>query len=248
MMKAILMAGAAVIATPVLAQEMPSSPQTEANTGAASVTTPEAQKGMASQAPAASTETAATEPTDATSDPTEEPAQPAARASASADSPAMNAPAQAAPAQSAATAPATTAPAAPAQSASTAPLTTAAPSQAPAQSAATTPAPAAPAQAPAHTATAEPATTTQPASTGDQVAQIVNSEFPSYDKDSTSSLSKAEFGSWMVALRSASDPSANASSPEMQTWVAQAFTSADANKDGNVSKDELTSFLSQGKS
>ena len=229
MMKAILMAGAAIIATPVLAQETPSSPQTEVNTDAASVTTPEAQKGMASQAPAASTETAATEPTDATSDPTEEPAQPAAQASASADSPAMTAPAQAAPAQSAAT----TAPAAPAQ--------------APAQSAATTPSPAAPAQQPAQTAAAEPATT-QPASTGDQVAQIVNSEFPSYDKDSTSSLSKAEFGSWMVALRSASDPSANAGSPEMQTWVAQAFTSADANKDGNVSKDELTSFLSQGKS
>lgn len=199
MMKALLMAGAAMIATPVIAQEMQASPQTDANTQA-TATAP-----LPQQAPTADSAADATTPA------TDEAATAAADSTAA---PAATAPAQTAPAQSAAT---------------------------------TAPAPAAPAQAaPAQSAAAEPAT--QPASTGDQVAQIVNNEFPTYDKDSTSSLNKDEFGSWMVALRSASDPSANAASAEMKTWVAQAFTSADANKDSAVSKDELTGFLSQGKS
>ena len=193
MMKTLLMAGAAMIATPVIAQEMQASPQAGTNTQATATAPLPQQAPMADSA------------ADATTSATDE------AVTASADSSAA-APAQTAPAQSAATA----APAAPAQAA-------------PAQSAAAQPAP-------------------QPASTGDQVAQIVNNEFPTYDKDSTSSLNKDEFGSWMVALRSASDPSANAASAEMKTWVAQAFTSADANKDSAVSKDELTSFLSQSKS
>ena len=218
MMKAVLMAGVAMMSAPLLAQETATAPQAAANTGAATVTTPQAQKGMSAQSPAA---TAATEPMDA-------PSESAAQASAATDR-AVNAPAEA-PAQSAeATAPAATTPAAPPQSAQ---------STAPAQ-----PATAAPAQS----ASAQPATA-QPATTGDQVAQIVDSEFPSYDKSGKGALTQEEFGTWMVALRSASDPSANAASAEMKTWVAQAFTSADADKNGSVSKDELTSFLSQGKS
>lgn len=198
MMKTLLMAGAAMIATPVIAQEMQASPQAGTNTQATATAPLPQQAPMADSA------------ADATTSATDEAVT--ASADSSAAAPAQTAPAQTAPAQSAATA----APAAPAQAA-------------PAQSAAAQPAP-------------------QPASTGDQVAQIVNNEFPTYDKDSTSSLNKDEFGSWMVALRSASDPSANAASAEMKTWVAQAFTSADANKDSAVSKDELTSFLSQSKS
>ena len=174
MMKTVLIAGVAMMSAPLLAQQTSTVPQAAANTGTATATTPEAQKGMSAQTPAPRSATAATQAMDAADD----------------------APATGAPAQSAA---------------------------------------------------AQPATT-QPATTGDQVAQIVDSEFPSYDKAGKGSLTKEEFGTWMVALRSASDPSANAASPEMKTWVAQAFTSADADRSGSVSKDELTSFLSQGKS
>lgn len=116
-----------------------------------------------------------------------------------------------------------------------------------AQAAAQTPAQpqaAAPAE---QAAAAEPATTPQqPASGGDQVAQIVNSEFPSYDKNADGSLDKAEFGSWMVALKTASDPSTRADDPATQSWVSGAMASADADKSSSVTKEELTAYLSKG--
>jgi hypothetical protein len=88
----------------------------------------------------------------------------------------------------------------------------------------------------------------QPATSGNQVAQVVNSEFPTYDKDGNGQLSQAEFSSWMVALKQASDPSAKAGDPATTKWVSAAFTQADTDKSRSVSKSELTSFLSQGAS
>ena len=81
-----------------------------------------------------------------------------------------------------------------------------------------------------------------------QIAQIVETEFPNYDGDKDGEITQDEFGKWMVALRSASDPATNAQSAEVQTWVGQAFASADADKSTKVSKNELTSFLAQGAS
>ncbi|MEZ0495658.1 EF-hand domain-containing protein [Sphingomonas sp. IW22] len=81
-----------------------------------------------------------------------------------------------------------------------------------------------------------------------QIAQIVETEFPNYDGDKDGEITQDEFGRWMVALRSASDPSTNAQSAEVQTWVGQAFASADMDKSTKVSKTELTSFLAQGAS
>lgn len=106
--------------------------------------------------------------------------------------------------------------------------------------------------APAPVTQPDPATQTaqstaeagQPAS-GDQIAQIVEAEFPKYDKDGKGQLTETQFSEWMVALRSASDPATSADKPEVKAWVRQAFTQADKDKSKAVSKAELTSFLSQ---
>ncbi len=87
----------------------------------------------------------------------------------------------------------------------------------------------------------------QPATTSSQVAQVVQSEFPGYDTDKNGSLSKAEFGNWMTALRKAADASYDPTTPAATTWVGQAFAAADTDKNGSLSQDELTAYLSQGK-
>ena len=110
--------------------------------------------------------------------------------------------------------------------------------------AATTPAPT---SDPAATGDTTASTTAQPAS-GAQVAGIVDKEFATYDKDANGGLSQAEFGSWMVTLRSASDPTVKADSADTKTWVKTAFAQADKDKSKTVTKAELTGFLSQGQS
>lgn len=94
----------------------------------------------------------------------------------------------------------------------------------------------------------EPQATEPQAASASQIAQIVNAEFPTYAKTSQSELTKGEFGQWMVALRSASEPGVNAQSAEVRTWTDQAFASADTDQSGKVTKTELTTFLSQGPS
>ncbi|VVT16458.1 Calcium-binding protein [Sphingomonas sp. EC-HK361] len=89
------------------------------------------------------------------------------------------------------------------------------------------------------------ATAAQPAASGDQVAQVVNTEFPTYDKNSDGNLSKTEFASWMTALKAA-DPSAKKDAAADKKWNDAAFAQADADKSKSVSKDELTGFLSKG--
>lgn len=84
--------------------------------------------------------------------------------------------------------------------------------------------------------------TTQPA-TPDQVKQLVDSQFPTYDKDGDGDLTQDEFGEWVIALRSASEPTLDAAAPETQSWVGQAFAQADADSSAGVSNAELTSFL-----
>lgn len=82
----------------------------------------------------------------------------------------------------------------------------------------------------------------------DKIAQVVDTEFPTYDKDANGSLNSAEFGSWMVALRTASDASIKAESKEMKTWAKTAFAQADIDKSKSISKAELTGFLAKGQS
>jgi len=128
-----------------------------------------------------------------------------------------------------------------------APETTSAPtSAAPTTPPAPTTAEAQPQTAPAPTAPAPDAqaANSTPANAGAQVADVVNGEFGTYDKNKNGSLSKTEFGAWMTALRTKADPSVKDDAAN-KSWVAQAFTQADTDKSKSVSKDELTNFLSQ---
>ena len=129
------------------------------------------------------------------------------------------------------------------QTAPTAPTGAADPSMSPAQ---TAPGQTPPDQsAPTQSAPGQTAQATQPAS-GDQVAQVVDTEFPTYDKNADGKLSESEFGDWMVALKTKTDPATKPGTPETKKWVAAAFAQADTDKNKSLSKPELTSFLSQG--
>ena len=93
--------------------------------------------------------------------------------------------------------------------------------------------------------TTQTAQAMQPASS-DQVAQVVDTEFPTYDKNGDGKLSTSEFSAWMVALKTKTDPSTKPDAPETKKWVAAAFAQADTDKSKSLTKPELTSFLSQG--
>ena len=137
-----------------------------------------------------------------------------------------------------------------------APATQAAPAQTAPSTA--TPAPVEAAPAPDNVAQATPATDPAavppsqvaaqpaPANKAEQVAAVVGKEFPTYDKNKDGKLDNAEFASWMVALKTASDPATKADSPDTKTWVGQAFASADTDKNKSVSMTELNAFLAQG--
>lgn len=82
----------------------------------------------------------------------------------------------------------------------------------------------------------------QPASAA-QIATIVDQGFPSYDKDADGNLKSEEFGAWMVALRSASEPAFTGQSAEDKAWIGKALAQADTDKSGTINKDELKGFL-----
>ena len=131
-----------------------------------------------------------------------------------------------------------------APAAQTAPAAT----QAPAAPATTTamPAPSQPAAVPAQ-GTPAPATAATPAPASTQVAQVVDQQFATYDKDANGSLSKAEFSSWMTALKTQAN--AKEGDPAKETaWNDAAFKQADGDKSSTVTKVELTGFLVKGAS
>ncbi|ENY81226.1 hypothetical protein [Sphingopyxis sp. MC1] len=123
------------------------------------------------------------------------------------------------------------------------------PDSAPAPTDTTAPAPTEPAtdtMAPAQTAPASPAPSSSAAATPAQIAQIVETEFPTYDGDKSGDLSSAEFGAWMKKLRTAQDPAVDPESADVKSWINQAYGAADADKSGSVTKEELVAFLSRG--
>lgn len=99
----------------------------------------------------------------------------------------------------------------------------------------------------AQQAPADATPTAQPVTGPDQIAQVVEAEFPTYDKDGNGTLNTAEFGAWMVALRSATDASVTADSKSMKAWAKSAFAQADADKSKSITKTELTGFLASNK-
>jgi hypothetical protein len=89
------------------------------------------------------------------------------------------------------------------------------------------------------TPTEQAAPAAAPANQDAQVAQVLDAEFPTYDKDQSGSLSKAEFAAWMDTLKAKADPSAK---PDA-AWNTAAFAKADGDKSKSVTKEELASFL-----
>lgn len=129
-----------------------------------------------------------------------------------------------------------------------------APQTAPADPAATGAAPvqAAPAPAPATNASPAPAAAGTPtaeaapaSATNAQVAAVVEAGFPKYDADKDGKLSEAEFKQWISDLKTQelaatgkpADPSAVAQ------YASAALAAADRDKDGVVTKQDLTTFL-----
>lgn len=126
------------------------------------------------------------------------------------------------------------------------------------------PAPGAPTTTPNGTQPATPATPAQPADTASDTAAVpavpatpatpatkdaaapnagtvqstVDAEWASYDANSNSQLSRAEFEKWIGALQTAADGKA-----PTRGYLTSAFQKADADKSGGVSKPELVTFL-----
>lgn len=88
----------------------------------------------------------------------------------------------------------------------------------------------------------------QPATSGDAVASIVDTEFPAYDQNHDGQLDKAEFSRWMVTLKDQEMKATGKSlaPAEVTAWADGAFVTADADKSTTVSKPELIAYLSGG--
>lgn len=85
-------------------------------------------------------------------------------------------------------------------------------------------------------------TTTAASNSTDAVATVVSTDWAKYDGDKNGDLSKTEFASWMTALRE-QNPAQKAQVKDVDAWTTAAFTQADKDKSGAVSKDELQGFL-----
>ncbi len=141
----------------------------------------------------------------------------------------------------------------PAPTETTEPVPQEVPAPAPQPEAEVTPEPT-PAPAPTPTPTPEPEMTepqaqvpsSQPAqqpANAEQIAQIVDQGFPTYDKDGDGNLTGEEFGAWMIALRSATEPTFTGESAADKEWLGRALAAADADNSGGVTNPELKTFL-----
>lgn len=74
---------------------------------------------------------------------------------------------------------------------------------------------------------------------------LIASEFPTYDKNADGNLDKAEFASWMGALKATSGAKPMPAA-EMAKWADGAFATADADKSKSVTLAELQNYLTQG--
>jgi hypothetical protein len=133
--------------------------------------------------------------------------------------------------------------AAPAMAQTTGTATATAPASTNAAQPATPATAATPAPAGGAATAATPATPAEPANPADAVKQVVDAGWATYDTDTNSNLSKAEFGNWMTALREKSPPAEQAKVKDATAWNDAAFKKADADKNAQVSRVELEAFL-----
>ena len=77
------------------------------------------------------------------------------------------------------------------------------------------------------------------------VAAVVDSEFPTYDTDSSGDLSTQEFSKWMTTLKKAEAATTGQqlADQEIAAWASAAFAMADQDKSKAVSKPELVAYL-----
>jgi hypothetical protein len=122
------------------------------------------------------------------------------------------------------------------------------PSTPPASEPAPSTAPAPQSGAPTATDPAAPAAAADPAADkAAAVSQVVEAEFPTYDADKSTDLTKSEFTKWVSVLKAKSDAAQGKAdkmaTADMTKWANDAFASADADKSKKVSKDEMIKFL-----
>ncbi len=96
-----------------------------------------------------------------------------------------------------------------------------------------------PASAPMPQSSAAPQDSAAPAS---DPKTIIASEFPTYDKDANGALSRAEFDTWLTALKEKAGETAMKPA-DKTSWLKTAFTTADKDKSKGVSLAELTDYL-----
>lgn len=92
----------------------------------------------------------------------------------------------------------------------------------------------------------EPAPAATPP-TRTQVADAVDRQFGTYDKDADGALSKAEFAAWMTALKAQANVR-DADPARATAWNDAAFRRADGDGSAGVTRVELTGFLVRGAS
>lgn len=98
---------------------------------------------------------------------------------------------------------------------------------------------------------ATPATPAEPAAPAADaraatVAQLVETEFPSYDADKSGDLNQGEFAKWVLALHEKAEQAQAATAMDEKakvTWTKNAFATADVDKSKKISKAELQTFL-----
>lgn len=95
---------------------------------------------------------------------------------------------------------------------------------------------------------ATPATPATPSSSAqaNDPGTILKTEFPVYDKDTSGSLSKDEFSTWLLALKKAAPQQTPLTDQQQREWLTKAFADADADKSTSVSLAELTTYLTRG--
>ncbi|RSV45276.1 EF-hand domain-containing protein, partial [Sphingomonas sp. ABOLD] len=87
------------------------------------------------------------------------------------------------------------------------------------------------------------AETAQPTPRPDPAKLPADAQFARYDANGDGALDKTEYGSWLIALRTAKDPDFKPEKPEAKAWIDRSFIGADTNRDDKISREEMVRFL-----
>lgn len=90
-----------------------------------------------------------------------------------------------------------------------------------------------------------PAPAATPQTREQQVAQLVDAEFPAYDADKSGDLEEPEFTKWLLALHAAGGDAKSKAMDQTAKlkWAKDGFAAADTDKSKKISKAEMSKFL-----